>query len=96
MKIILWKKIPTSSFCRRNDEKKALSYDLRIGKAVDKFHNLPQTIEDIVIQEGAWSQRIKDGSDWFELEGKVNGASGVFQVGISPDNILFHRNFVPN
>ena len=47
------------------------------------------------MQNGAWSLRIKDGTNWFELPGTINGTNGMCQKGINKSNVIFHRNFVP-
>jgi RHS repeat-associated protein len=75
--------------------KNVLKYQDRVEKATDLYHDFPRAFDSDIIQNGAWSQRIKDGADWFELPGSINGVDGVYQLGINNSNEVFHRNFVP-
>lgn len=75
---------------------KALKYQKRVKEAKDLYHRFPSSFDLHIIQNGAWSQRIKDGADWFELPGSINGVDGVYQIGINKSNEIFHKNFVPN
>jgi RHS repeat-associated protein len=74
---------------------RSLSYDSRILAQTDKFHNYPVSFEKHIIKNGAWSQRIKDRANWFEMEGFINGERGIYQIGINNNNVIFHKNFVP-
>lgn len=74
--------------------KKILKYQDRVEDATDLYHNFPRAFDDHIIENGAWSQRIKDGADWFEMPGTVNGKSGMYQIGINRAGEVFHRNFM--
>ena len=58
-------------------------------------HNFPKSFDEHIIQNGVWSQRIKDGANWFELKGSINGVNGVYQIGLNKSNVIFHKNFIP-
>ena len=49
-----------------------------------------------ILKFGSWSQRLKDGADWFELPGSINGTKGVYQIGVNSEGVIFHRAFKPN
>lgn len=57
--------------------------------------NFPRTLDKVIIDGGAWAQRIKDGAPWFEAQGVINGTRGVCQIGINNNGIIFHRTFIP-
>ena len=57
------------------------------------YHKFPYSWDKHIINEGAWAQRLKDGADWYELPGTVNGTEGVYQIGINSNNVIFHRCF---
>jgi len=74
---------------------KAIKYGDRVEAATDLYHTFPSSFDNHIIQNGAWSQRIKDGANWYELPGTINGTSGMYQIGINNSNVIFHRNFIP-
>lgn len=74
---------------------KAVKYHNRVDAATDLYHTFPRSFDSHIMQNGAWSQRIKDGANWFELPGTINGTNGMYQIGINNSNVTFHRNFVP-
>jgi hypothetical protein len=61
----------------------------------DTYHNFPNSFDQHIINTGTWSQRIKDAANWYELSGTINGVEGMYQIGVSPSDVIFHRNFVP-
>lgn len=73
---------------------KALKYHRRVEVATDLHHIFPRSFDNHIIQNGVWSQRIKDKADWFELPRRINGTNGIYQIGINNSNVIFHRNFV--
>jgi RHS repeat-associated core domain len=73
----------------------SLRYHPRIEGQVDTYHNFPYSFDKHIIRNGSWSQRIRDGANWYEMPGSVNGESGFYQIGINQGNTVFHRNFVP-
>ena len=72
-----------------------IKYHPRIEEATDLYHNFPKSFDEHIIQNGVWSQRIKDGANWFELKGSINGVNGVYQIGLNKSNVIFHKNFIP-
>ncbi|OXB06441.1 FG-GAP-like repeat-containing protein [Flavobacterium pectinovorum] len=72
-----------------------LEYHPRVEEATDLYHNFPQSFDEHIIQNGAWAQRIKDGANWFELKGTINGVNGTYQIGINESNVIFHKSFIP-
>lgn len=54
-----------------------------------------RSFDSHIIKNGAWSQRLKDGANWYELSGQINGTKGMFQIGVNESGVIFHRNFVP-
>jgi len=74
---------------------KELKYQDRVVKAVDKYHNFPISFDKEIITKGAWSQRLKDGADWYELKGTINNVDGIYQIGINSSDEIFHRAFIP-
>lgn len=75
--------------------KQAFRYLDDLVTKTDLYHNFPISFDKHIIQNGAWSQRIKDGANWYELQGHINGAQGMFQIGVNQNGLIFHRNFVP-
>ncbi len=75
--------------------KAEIGYHPRVEEATDLYHNFPRSFDEHIIQNGSWSQRIKDGANWFELKGTINGVKGTYQIGINKSNIIFHKNFIP-
>jgi hypothetical protein len=73
----------------------SLTYLSRVENATDLYHNFPRAFDQFIIQNGAWSQRIKDAANWYEIPGTINGADGVFQLGINKAGEIFHRAFIP-
>ena len=74
---------------------KELKYQDRVLKASDKFHNFPVSFDKEIIKNGAWSQRLKDGADWYELKGTINNTDGIYQIGINASDEIFHKAFIP-
>lgn len=71
-----------------------LKYHDRVNKATDIFHNFPRSFDQIIIENGRLSQRLKDQSYWIEFDGLINKEEGIYQLGITIDNVIFHRNFI--
>lgn len=74
---------------------KAVKYQDRVETATDIYHAFPRSFDNHIIQNGAWSQRITDRANWFELPGTINGTKGMYQIGINNSNEIFHRSFIP-
>jgi hypothetical protein len=74
--------------------KKAFTYLDDLASKTDLYHNFPLSFDKHIIKNGAWSKRIKDGADWYELRGSINGAEGMYQIGVNSDGLIFHRAFV--
>ncbi len=73
-----------------------VSYDISLSSKIDLFHNFPLSFDNYIINNGSWAQRIKDGANWYEISGSINGTKGTYQIGITHGNKIFHRNFIPN
>lgn len=71
-----------------------ISYNSRVIAQKNLYHNFPKSFDKHIIQNGSWSQRIKDGTNWFELPGSINGTKGVYQIGVNNSSSIFHKNFV--
>lgn len=72
-----------------------ISYHPSLNSKLDLNHNFPTSFDKHIINNGSWSQRIKDQANWFELRGTINNTEGIYQIGISKTNVIFHKNFVP-
>ena len=72
-----------------------ITYDASLLLKTDLYHNFPTNFDSHIINNGSWSQRLKDGANWYEMSGSVNGAKGTYQIGITHGNKIFHKNFVP-
>jgi len=75
---------------------KGLIYHARVSASKDFYHNFPVLFDSHIIENGAWSQRIIDRANWFELPGTINGTNGMYSIGINNSGIIFHRGFVPH
>ena len=73
----------------------ALSYDARIALQTNLYHSFPNSFDAHIINNGSWSQRIKDGANWYEMSGSINGVKGNYQIGLTHWNKVFHKNFKP-
>lgn len=73
----------------------SLNYHSRVLAQDNLYHNFSTTFDNHIIQNGAWSQRLKDGANWYELPGSINGTDGIYQIGVNGQNTIFHKNFVP-
>ena len=74
---------------------KGLKYSKRVDAATDLYHTFPSSFDNHIIKNGAHSRRIKDGADWFEMPGNINGTYGIYQIGVNQSGNIFHKNFVP-
>ncbi len=74
---------------------KGLKYSKRVDAATDLYHAFPSSFDNYIIKNGAHSRRIKDGADWFEMPGNINGTDGMYQIGVNQNGYIFHKNFVP-
>ena len=61
----------------------------------DTYHNFPNSFDQHIINNGTWSQRIKDAANWYEIPGNINGVDGMYRIGINQDKVIFHRDFIP-
>ena len=52
----------------------SLTYLSRVEDATDLYHNFPRALDQAIIQNGAWSQRIKDAENWYEIQGPRYGS----------------------
>jgi RHS repeat-associated protein len=73
-----------------------IRYQDRVINATDTFHNFPYSFDKHIIENGAWSQRINDRANWYELSGSINQRDGIYQIGINSNNEIFHKAFIPN
>lgn len=75
-----------------------ITYDSGVFLKAGKKHNFPTMLDDIIIENGAWAQRLDDGANWFEAHGTMTlrgkNVEGVYQIGITDKGKIFHRNFV--
>jgi len=72
-----------------------ITYDASLLLKTDLYHNFPTNFDSHIINNGSWSQRLKDGANWYEMSGSVNSVKGTYQIGITHGNKIFHKNFVP-
>lgn len=76
-------------------------YHPSLAGKTDMYHNFPKELDRMIINNGAWSQRISDYvrynnvGYWFELPGAINNANGIYQIGINGQGVIFHRFFSP-
>ncbi len=51
------------------------------------------------MEEGTWTQRVVDGSSFYELSGTMKSSRSLYQgnyeIGVSPENVIFHKAFRP-
>jgi len=59
---------------------KSIKYLDRVEDATDLYHNYPRAFDNHIIENGAWSQRIKDGADWYEMPGSVMVIPGIMKL----------------
>ncbi len=56
-------------------------------------HNFPYSFDDAIL---ATKPILKNnGYRIFQLQGKMNGKNGVFEIGVNKDGIIDHRFFRP-
>lgn len=71
-----------------------------ITRQKDLYHNFPQEFDAKIIQNGYWSNRLKDMykynniGDFFVSPGIIDGKRGFFTIGINEKGIIFHRCFI--
>jgi len=75
--------------------KQSFTYLDDLFTKTDIYHSFPQSFDRHIIKNGAWSQRIKDGANWYQMEGLINGKKGIYQIGVNKNGVIFHRNFLP-
>lgn len=73
---------------------KELKYIRDLLDKTDTYHNFPYSFDKFIIKNAPWAQRLKDGANWFEYPGSVNGQQGVYRIGINDDGVIFHRDFI--
>ena len=77
------------------------SYHSSLELKTDLYHNFPKELDQVIINQGTWSQRISDYVRYnkigynFEAPGLFNGVEGTYQIGINGNGIVFHKFFLP-
>lgn len=77
------------------DGKISYSVQDRVSSATDLYHKFNPSKANEVINKGAWSQRLKDKANWFELPDQLNGRNGIYSIGINDKDQIFHWGFIP-
>jgi hypothetical protein len=75
--------------------RRGLTYQPRVLNAKDAFHQFPYTLDDHILRNGGYAQRIADRAYWFTMEGTVNGVRGIYTIGVNTSREVFHRAFLP-
>ncbi|WP_294274391.1 RHS repeat-associated core domain-containing protein [uncultured Chryseobacterium sp.] len=71
----------------------------RLAAQTDMFHAFDNALIPKIMEEGTWTQRVVDGSSFYELPGTMKSSRSLYQgnyeIGISPENVIFHKAFRP-
>ena len=68
-------------------------YDNRITLQTDLYHDFPRSFDEQIVKDG-WLYGTSGNSRMMIAPGTVNGANGVYTVGINTETgIIYHRNF---
>ncbi|AYZ36299.1 RHS repeat-associated core domain-containing protein [Chryseobacterium indologenes] len=71
----------------------------RIAGQTDMFYAFDNALIPKIMEEGTWTQRVVDGSSFYELSGTMKSSRSLYQgnyeIGVSPENVIFHKAFRP-